>query len=165
MMVSIESLTNKLVKAQYCLTAIRIGYSLEVYQYFEPDSLMFINNVTLVKEDGRVSEQTFGVGITVSNPQMLSPATLETVNSSMYDYSLGVPGQTFIVLHFLPNQQSITFQFFLNGDNLIEGTEAFQASATTVEGFPTFQAPITTAFPSTEIQMIDNDSKSTLSFF
>ena len=121
---------------------------------------MFINNVTLVKEDGRVSEQTFGVNITVSDPQMLSPATLRTDDTSAnYDYSLGIRGQTFQVLQFLPNQQSITFVFFLNNDELPEGTEAFQASSTPVEGFPTFQAPITTAFPSTEIQIIDNDCK------
>ena len=122
---------------------------------------MFINNVTLVKEDGRVSEQTFGVGITVSNPQMLSPATLEPLSDEgvNFDYTLGTPGQTFTVIEFLPNQQSITFEFFLNSDELPEGTEAFQASSTPVEGFPTFQAPITTAFPSTEIQIIDNDCK------
>ena len=160
MMVSIESLTNKLVTAQYCLTAIRIGYALEVYQYFEPDSLMFTNNVTLVKEDGRVSEQTFGVGITVSNPQMLSPATLEDDNTDInFDYTLGIPGQAFTIIQFLPNQQSITFVFFLNSDEVPEGTEAFQASSTPLEGFPTFQAPITTAFPSTEIQIIDDDCK------
>ena len=159
-MVSIESLTNKLVTAQYCLTAIRIGYALEVYQYFEPDSLMLITNVTLVKEDNRVSEQTFGVNITVSDPQMLSPATLRTDNTSTnYDYSLGIRGQTFQVLQFLPSQQSITFNFLLNSDEVPEGTEAFQASSTPVEGFPTFQAPITTAFPSTEIQILDNDCK------
>ena len=159
-MVSIESLTNKLVTAQYCLTAIRIGYSLEVYQYFEPDFLMYINDVTLVKEDGRVSEQTFGVGITVSNPHMLTPATLEDDDTGInFDYTLGIPGQTFTVLQFLPNQQSIRFDFFLNSDEFPEGTEAFQASSTPVEGFPTFQAPITTAFASTEIQIIDNDCK------
>ena len=139
---------------------IRIGYAQEVYQYFEPDFPFYINNVTLVKEDNRVSEQTFGVGITVSNPQMLSPATLEpdatTIN---FDYTLGVPGQKFTVLNFLPNQQSITFNFFLNNDDLPEETEAFQASSTSVEGFPPFQAPLTTSFPSTEIQIIDNDCK------
>ena len=139
---------------------IRIGYALEVYRYFEPDFLTFINNITLVKEDGRVSEQTFGVGITVSNPQMLSPATLEPDDTTInFDYTLGCPRQTFTVLQFLPNQQSITFEFFLNGDGLPEGTEAFQASSTPVEGFPTFQAPITTAFAATEIQIIDNDCK------
>ena len=121
---------------------------------------MLITNVTLVKEDSRVSEQTFGVGITVSNPQMLSPATLEQFNTGInFDYALGIPEQTFTVLQFLPNQQSITFEFFLNSDELPEGTEAFRASSTPVEGFPTFQAPITTAFPSTEIQIIDNDCK------
>ena len=160
MMVSIESLTNKLVTAQYCLTGIRIGYAQEVYQYFEPDFLIVITNVTLVKEDGRVSEQTFGVGITVSNPQMLTPATLESFDFSInFDYALSTPEQTFTVLNFFPSQQSVTFQFFLNGDELPEGTEAFQASSTPVEGFPIFQAPITTAFASTEIQIIDNDCK------
>ena len=160
MMVSIESLTNKLVTAQYCLTAIRIGYAQDVYQFFEPDIIIFITNVTLVKEDGRVSEQTFGVSITVSNPKTLTAATLETVNTGInFDYTLGSPGQTITVLQFLPNQQSITFEFFLNSDEIPEGTEAFQASSTTVESFPTFQAPITTAFASTEIQIIDNDCK------
>ena len=123
---------------------------------------MLITNVTLVKEDNRVSEQTFGVGITVSNPQNLSPATLETDDnfiSGMYDYSLGTSGDTFTVLNFLPNQQSITFDFLLNSDEVPEGIEAFRASSTPVVGFPTFQAPITTAFPSTEIQIIDNDCK------
>ena len=140
-------------------TAIRIGFAQEVYQYFEPDFVMLITSVTLVKEDGRVSEQTFSVGITVSNPQTLPAATLETFDTSInYDYSLGTPGST-LVLRFLPNQQSITFQFFLNSDDLPEGTEAFQASSTPVEGFPMFQAPITTAFAATEIQIIDNDCK------
>ena len=120
---------------------------------------MVINNVTLVKEDGRVSEQRYGVGITVSNPQMLSPATLEPDDTSInFDYAFSNPGQTFIVLEFLPSQQSITFVFLLNGDELSEGTEAFQASSTPVKGFPTFQAPIS-AFASTEIQIIDNDCK------
>ena len=100
------------------------------------------------------------MGITVSNPQTLPAATLETDDTSTnYDYSLGIPGSTYLVLHFLPDQQSITFEFFLNDDNLTEGTEAFQASSTPVEGFPTFQAPITTAFVSTEIQIKDNDCK------
>ena len=139
---------------------IRIGYTQEVYQYYEPDFLVLITNVTLVKEDNRVSEQTFGVGITVSNPQMLSAATVETDDASIdFDYALSAPGDTYYFVPFNPNQQSNVFQFFLNGDDLPEETEAFQASSTSVEGFPTFQAPITTAFPSTEIQIIDNDCK------
>ena len=139
--------------------AIRIGFTSEVYQYNEPDFLMYITNVTIVKEDNRVSEQTFGVGITVSNPLMLSPATLETADNINFDYTLGSPGDTFIVSQFLPNQQSIGFYFFLNSDELPEGTEAFQASLISVEGFPTFQPPISTAYASTEVQIIDNDCK------
>ena len=116
--------------------------------------------MTIVKEDNRVSEQTFGVGITVGNPQSLQAATLETFDiSNNFDYSLGIPGQTFGVLTFLPQQQNITFNFFLFADELPEGIEAFQASLTSVEGFPTFQSPVTTAFASTEIQIIDNDCK------
>ena len=120
---------------------------------------MLITDVTLVKEDNRVSEQTFGVGITVSNSQTLPAATYELFDPSNFDYALNISEKTFVVMQFLPNQQSITFEFFLNSDELPEGTEAFQASSTPVEGFPTFQAPITTAFPSTEIQIIDNDCK------
>ena len=119
---------------------------------------MHFANLTLVKKDNRVSEQTFGVGITVSNPRMLSAATLETDDDTTnFDYTLGSPGQAFIVLQFLPSQQSITFEFFINSDELPERTEAFQARSTPVEGFPTFWSPITTAFESTEIQIIDDD--------
>ena len=113
----------------------------------------------MVKEDNRVSEQTFGVDITVNNPKMLSPATLESFDTGNFDYGLSSPGETFTVLQFLPNQQSVTFLFLLNGDELPEGTEAFQASSTPNAEFPTFQAPITTAFAATEIQIIDNDCK------
>ena len=105
------------------------------------------------------------MGITVSNPLMLSPATLETADSSInFDYTLGSPGDTFIVSQFHPNQQSIAFEFFLNSDELPEGTEAFQASLISVEGFPTFQPPISTAYASTEIQIIDNDCKYTTTY-
>ena len=142
------------------IVVIRIGFAQEVYQYFEPDFPLYIENVTLVKEDNRVSEQMFSVGIIVKNAQTLPAATLEPFDTSIsYDYSLGIPEQTFTVLNFFPNQQSITFDFFLYSDELPEGTEAFQASSTSVVGFPTFQAPITTAFAATEIQIIDNDCK------
>ena len=117
-------------------------------------------NVTLVKEDNRVSEQTFGVGITVSSPQSLSAATLDTYDTRInFDYSLGDPEDTFISLPFFPHQQNTTFQFLLNSDRFPEETEAFQASSRSIEGFPTFQSPVTTAFASTEIQIIDNDCK------
>ena len=109
-----------------------------------------------------MSEQTFGVGITVSSPQLLPAATLETVDTVMkFDYTLGLQlqGATFTAIRFLPIQQSITFNFFLNSDDLPEGTEAFQAISTSAEGFPTFQPPVTTAFASTEIQIIDNGCK------
>ena len=100
------------------------------------------------------------MGITVSNPQTLPAATLELFDTSInFDYVLNRPEQSFVVLQFLPNQQSITFDFLLNSDEVPEGTEAFQASSTPVEGFPAFQAPMTTAYPSTEIQIIDNDCK------
>ena len=113
-----------------------------------------------MKEDNRVSEQTFGVGITAGNPQSLPAATLENFDSSNnFDYSLGIPGQSFVVLTFLPNQQSVTLSFFLVADTLPEGTEAFRASSTSAQEFPAFQPPVTTAFASTEIQIIDNDCK------
>ena len=113
-----------------------------------------------MKEDNRVSEQTFGVGINVGNPQSLPAATLETFDSSHnFDYSLSSPGQSFVILTFHPNQQNVTLPFFLFADTLPEGTEAFRASSTSALEFPTFQPPVATAFASTEIQIIDNDCK------
>lgn len=123
--------------------------------------------MTLVRDDNRLSEQTFGVGITVTDPiGQVTPATLETANTAVsYDYRVadGSVGQTFFVVQFPPQLESFAFGFFLNSDQLPEGLEGFQVSSSTVQGFPSFQPPLltsATAFQFAQILIKDDDCES-----
>lgn len=138
--------------------AIRIGFALPLYRFQEPANESLTTEVTLVKEGNRESEQTFGVVVTVSDPGgILQAASIQASNESIYDYRLFIPS-TFILLLFPSAVQSVTFSFFINADELPEGTEAFRASSTPFEGFATFQAPITdSAHQTTTIEILDND--------
>ena len=116
-------------------------------------------NLTLIKEDNRITEQMYSVAIYVNSSDMgLQAATLQSVNGISYDYSIGQPGRVFTLINFPPESQNISFHFFLNHDTLPEGTETFQASAVTNSGFPTFETP-TNLFATTLINIIDNDGK------
>ena len=115
----------------------------------------------ILKENDVITEQTYSVVITASTPtdSRLNPATPEPTGDGIYDYSLGYPGQIYIIRDIVPYVQSITFNFFLNGDTFPEGIESFQATITPSEGFPTYGNP-TTLFNTTLISIIDDDSKS-----
>ena len=142
---------------------IRIGFAQEIYNFLEPEFTRNFRNVTLIKEDDRQSEQTFAVVVTVSNPaSALRAATPEVTGQNptiSTDYRL-TNSRTSTTFFFSPFSQSIAVPFFLNADDLPEGTEAFQASSTLLENSPNFQPPITnTAFQNTEIQILDDDCK------
>ena len=150
------------------LTDIHIGFSQELYEYFETIPLVEtgITNLTLVKDDNRVSEQTFRVGINVNDPSItdVAAATLETDDTGPgeWDYRVNFVGQDFLLADIFPLQQSLLVPFVLTGDNVPEGLEGFQldASVETAGGLPRFQLPLptsTTAFQSTTITIIDND--------
>ena len=116
-----------------------------------------------MKDDNRVSEQTFRVAIVVSDPPSVRPATLDTGGD--WDYRVAAVGQTSILADILPAQQSIQLAFSLNGDGIPEGLEGFQLTANveTRGGFPQFLLPFqtnATAFQSTTITIIDDDGKS-----
>ena len=140
------------------VTAIQIGFDVSCYTYHEPESLTFVHNVTLIKEDNRVSEQTFGINIRVEGHPFFREATLETADARLdYDYTVGGRiGIRSTDLIFRPNVQKITFNFFINSDIAIEGDEAFRAFATSLEGFPTFQSP---SISFTDVIIRDNDCK------
>ena len=142
------------------LIALQIGFLQQSYYFTEPRGRRLIRDVIILKENNVVTEQTYSVVITASTPPdpRLNPATPEPVGGGIHDYSLGVPGQTFITKEFSPDVQNVTFNFFLNGDTFPEGIESFQASITPSEGFPTYGNPVT-LFPSTSINIIDDDSK------
>ncbi len=149
----------------YYLTDIQIGFALERYDYFEPDSEQFFMNVTLVREGNRLSEQTFAVGITVADPVSGVAATLETDDTgNSYDYRLGgAAGVQFRSIFFPAAAPNITFNFLINTDDLPEGTESFRALSSVDQSdqrIPAFMTPILgLAFVNTEIRILDNDCK------
>ncbi len=156
------SLILLLLKTQqlYHFSEIRIGFQLTQYDYFEPDlTPVTYRNVTLVKEDNRVSEQTFGIQIIFGDPgQGINAATLQQVGQSAgYDYVIDIPGSNRLNVVFHPNQSELSVQFSLQPDDLFEGIEGFKAVIST-QGtpYPNFQLPAgTSAFSETIIRIID----------
>ena len=129
------------------------------YNFQEPNHRRLFRNVTLIKEDNSITEQTYSVAINVNSSGIgLQAATLQSVNGINYDYSIGPPGIVFTIIDFPPELQNITFPFFLNHDTLPEGTETFQASAVANNGYPIFETP-TNLFANTLINIMDNDGK------
>ena len=115
-----------------------------------------------MKENNRVSEQTFRVGIVASDPTSARPATIDPGHSDIYDYYFGGGGQTHISRIIYPHQQTIAVSFLLNADDIPEGTEGFMLTSEVEKynGFSGFLPPLptsTTAFRSTMIQIIDDD--------
>ena len=139
---------------------IQIGFAQPTYDFGEPDFETLITNVTLIKEGGRLSEQTFSVSISVGEAFGSPPATLEFFDEDSADYRILGAATDFISLIFPPFQQNITFPFFLFGDEIPEGVETFRATSTPSQNFPNFGPPsMGGAFASTEVRIIDNDCK------
>ena len=140
-----------------------------MYDYFEPNTRTLIENVTLIKEDNRVSEQTFGISITFGSPGAgIRAATLQETagQTTNFDYVVSSPGVNRITRSFFPFQSEITLTFFLQPDELPEGTEGFRPTIAS-EGFPfpNFQLPLLNplpaipAFQNTLVRILDNDCK------
>ena len=148
------------VSFNFFLLGIRIGFAQSVYSFSEPPLETMINDIVLVREGGRLSEQTFQVTVSVSGGTIdRPPATLELEDEERADYRLAVPAD-FIDLNFPPDQENITLAVILFNDRLLEGTEAFQATSTPSQNFPNFGPPsMGGAFASTEVLIIDDDCK------
>jgi hypothetical protein len=129
-----------------------------VYTFTEPDKEGPNNDVLLIREGGRQSEQTFLVAVDVGEPDSgIRSATRDRFGQDG-DYSVGE--NNFIQVFFVPNQINVSLPLTFFPDNVTEGLEAFRATSAPFEGFPNFGPPITRgAFATTEIRIIDNDSK------
>ena len=155
------------MKDFFDLAALRIGFQLPQYDYFEPDSQVLITNVTLIKEDNRMSEQTFAVSLLFGDPDAPTrPATLQQSSESSFDYLVSNPGESSITVEFAPEQTEVSVTFFLFPDDFPEGTEGFSINVTSQgDIFPNFQLPETTprtripAFASTLVRILDTDRK------
>ena len=110
------------------------------------------------------SEQTFRVGVAVSDPGDVRPAAIQTSEGEIpWDYRIGGVGKTFILIDFPAVLHTVTLSLVLNADTVPEGLEGTLLTSSVVsDGFPTFMPPLptsTTAFQSTTITIIDDDGK------
>jgi hypothetical protein len=127
----------------------------------EPDVETRNSDVMLIREGGRLSEQTFLVAVGIGEPDSgLRSATIETLDQRG-DYSVtGSTGANFFQVFFGPIQTNVSLPLTFFPDDLAEGTEAFRATSAPFEGFPNFGPPNSGgAFATTEVRFIDNDSK------
>ena len=146
-----------------------IGFQNASYTFPEPQfETEFFWKVFLEKENGRVSEQEFRVVIEVSTATPnanIRPATLTSRDADgtiiNNDYLLLFPDQTAIILTFIPSAQTFDFVFTLFPDEVAEGTEAFQARSSPLEGTddPGYTIPteLNTLFAETFIIIEDDD--------
>jgi hypothetical protein len=138
---------------------IQIGYAQAVYTFTEPDVEIANNDIVLIREGGRRSEQTFIIAIDVGEPDSgIRSATLDSLEQYQYgDYGTG---GGFTQVFFSPGRENVSFPLTFFPDSLPEGLEAFRATSTPQEGFPNFRPPNSGgAFASTEVRIMDNDSK------
>jgi hypothetical protein len=132
-----------------------------VYSFNEPEVVETSQEVTLIREGGRPSEQSFLVTVNVGGPDSgLRSATRATPEQSG-DYGVGGES-TFIFVLFPSSALSVPLPLQFFPDDSPEGLEAFRATANPTEGFPNFRPPaLGLAFATTEVQITDNDGKST----
>ena len=134
---------------------IRIGFQFETYTFLEPDVRTLIQEVTLVKEDNRITEQTHAVIITFTDQS----AVREQTSLTSFDYGLEGGNDTNTQQNIFPPQsQNISIYFFLNPDDSPEGTESFQVSLRSDLGFPAFENPLNLS-TNAQIIILDNDCK------
>ena len=112
--------------------------------------------VFIAKENGVVSEQTFRIAVTVTRntpDQNTQPADPRMGNIGDYE----IPSES-NVLRMEPQYQAIPFNFRLFGDDIAEGTEAFQISTAAQLNSSSFLGP-TVLSSTTFIIIEDDDSK------
>ena len=144
----------------FLLLDVHIGFALPQYSFDEPEFQTVVNDIVLVREGGRRSEQTFQVTISVDGGTInIAPATLHFEDRDRADYRLSAPGD-FIQLNFPPDRQNITLTVTLFSDDFHEGTEAFGATSIPSQHFPHFRPPsMGGAFASTDVLINDDDCK------
>ena len=133
---------------------IAIGFERPAYMFLEPeDEANIVDVVFLAKENNVTSEQTFQIAITVTRDtpdQSIQPAE----EGFREDYQIA----SVLVLRMEPQEQRKAFNFRLFGDDLAEGTEAFQLSPAAITDSPSFLGP-TVLSPSTFVIIEDDDRK------
>jgi len=131
---------------------IRIGFEREAYTFQEGFG-QFGDPIVLIKENNRTTERTFEVVIEVGNAR---PSGVFATAEFGVDYNVGPRVQR---LRFLPTAQRLLFPIQIIGDNIAEGTEAFQLQSRNSITAPSFDTPPRIAFANTFVVIEDDDSK------
>ena len=144
---------------------------MNAYIFSEPTIGAKLTNVTLIKEDNRPTEQTFGFRLVFGDTIEVRSATLQIEGSLHgFDYVITAPGSTEFFTLLSPDEDRVEIPFIIFPDDLVEGTEGFRIDLTTLGGtvFPNFALPSAenSPFPFTEIRIADTDGKSNnISYF
>ena len=114
----------------------------------------------MIKEDGRVSEQTFAVSVSFGDPgSEVRPASLQQNLMSNFDYVVNIPGNSIITREFGANESELTIPFTLQPDEIPEGTEGFRISiASQGSPYPNFHTTVLTIVD-TLVRIIDDECK------
>ncbi len=138
--------------------AIRIGFENSSYSFEEPDSSTTYN-ISLIKENQRLTEQTFEVLLISFSGTSLNISSGESYSES----GDSEPGDTFddttkretYRLTFSPSDQRLMYYFEEDSDDDPEDMEGYQIICRTTRT-PSFQPPIT-SFSITRIHIINDD--------
>lgn len=137
-------------------------------EFIEPNTRLLVHltlikeNLTLPEEVDLTSKQAFSVIITVGDANIVS------VNSAALGSDFSLSEDPFknstLRITFPPDAQSVEFTIFLESDDLLEGTEAFQVDIASEQGFPPFMLPPPSANLSAAAVIIirDNDCKNSI---
>ena len=134
-------------------TAIKIGFEQPSYTFIEPPSVEMFH-VSLVKEGGRLSEQTFEVQIQVSD--MTNP------------FLPASPGEDYnhpknISVLFRADEEFVPWYFEIVPNQNPEENEAFHVQVSSVD-FPHFLTSNSSLFTETLIVIKDSQSKDSTNF-
>ena len=135
---------------------IQFGFQSREYIFYEPYVGRHISNIVIIKRNNRRTEQTLTVNASINN------TCSKGINTATQgeDYMLLSGSSNTLQFKVFPNQQNITIDFFINADDLIEGTEFFRVNISVIDSCMTFNLHRRSNYwESTEIFIYDTDSK------
>lgn len=141
--------------------ALRIGFPRSTYTFVEPREPRNVT-ISLEKQDGRRTEQTFLISVvaSASSPNAkITPATISSVEAdgsvNNNDYSISTPGDNTVLVIFRPEEQTVEFELTLYPDNVTEGLEGFRVERLRDFTGPPFLPPTSDALLSSIFILID----------
>lgn len=143
-----------------CSLDVRLAFSRRTYNFFEPESFSEITNVTLIKEDNGVSEQTFTVRVVPLDYEFSSyyDGSGEFASGSGFSSPMVASQQFPTTVVFPPNLQAVPVEFHLLPDDQLEGLEYFALQiAIAEEGSPIYRRSAYSQ--SAMINIFDNECK------